>query len=137
MAPEHISAPVLSLMGKPEHRIYEEFTRQFKKMNESSEWISILSRTLCLLIRGSTLKEAVELAGILPKLTSDICWSRCRIFIRHLLRFQLACIIRESIRAPVSLFLFRNPRMKKKSDAARFDSVVRDPKHYDRMFWKL
>ena len=34
VAPEHISAPVLSLMGKPEHRVYEEFTRQFKKMNE-------------------------------------------------------------------------------------------------------
>ena len=26
VAPEHVAAPVLSLMGKPEHKVYEQFT---------------------------------------------------------------------------------------------------------------
>lgn len=112
---EHISAPVLSLMGKPEHRIYEEFTRQFKKMNERLGMDQYLVPYLMSSHPGSTLKEAVELAeycrdlGYMPE--------QVQVFIRHLLRFQLACIIRESIRAPVSLFMFRNPRMKKRCSA--------------------
>ena len=34
VAPEHVSDQVLSLMGKPQNRVYEEFTRQFQKMND-------------------------------------------------------------------------------------------------------
>lgn len=34
VAPEHVAAPVLSLMGKPEHKVYEQFTEEFYKMNK-------------------------------------------------------------------------------------------------------
>ena len=77
MAPEHISAPVLSLMGKPEHRIYEEFTRQFKKMNERLGMDQYLVPYLMSSHPGSTLKEAVELAeycrdlGYMPEQVQD------------------------------------------------------------------
>ena len=33
VAPEHVARPVLSLMGKPEHSVYEKFTEEFYKMN--------------------------------------------------------------------------------------------------------
>ena len=77
VAPEHISAPVLSLMGKPEHRIYEEFTRQFKKMNERLGMDQYLVPYLMSSHPGSTLKEAVELAeycrdlGYMPEQVQD------------------------------------------------------------------
>ena len=34
VAPEHVAAPVLSLMGKPEHSVYEKFTEEFRRMND-------------------------------------------------------------------------------------------------------
>ena len=34
VAPEHVAQPVLSLMGKPEHSVYEKFTEEFYKMND-------------------------------------------------------------------------------------------------------
>lgn len=34
VAPEHVSDQVLALMGKPQNKVYEEFIRQFGKMNE-------------------------------------------------------------------------------------------------------
>lgn len=31
VAPEHVAAPVLALMGKPQHSVYEAFTEEFRK----------------------------------------------------------------------------------------------------------
>ena len=62
VAPEHVAGPVLSLMGKPEHKVYEEFTRQFYKMNERIGKEQYLVPYLMSSHPGSTLKEAVELA---------------------------------------------------------------------------
>lgn len=62
VAPEHVAGPVLSLMGKPEHKVYEEFTRQFYKMNEKIGKEQYLVPYLMSSHPGSTLKEAVELA---------------------------------------------------------------------------
>ena len=45
VAPEHVAAPVLALMGKPQHSVYEAFTEEFRKMNrkigKSSTWSRI------------------------------------------------------------------------------------------------
>lgn len=77
VAPEHVSAPVLSLMGKPEHRVYEEFTRQFYRMNERIGKKQYLVPYLMSSHPGSTLKEAVELAeycrdlGYMPEQVQD------------------------------------------------------------------
>ena len=81
VAPEHVAGPVLSLMGKPEHKVYEEFTRQFYKMNERIGKEQYLVPYLMSSHPGSTLKEAVELAEYCRDLA--ICRSRCRISIRH------------------------------------------------------
>ena len=77
VAPEHVAGPVLSLMGKPEHKVYEEFTRQFYKMNEKIGKEQYLVPYLMSSHPGSTLKEAVELAeycrdlGYMPEQVKD------------------------------------------------------------------
>ena len=77
VAPEHVAGPVLSLMGKPEHKVYEEFTRQFSKMNEKIGKEQYLVPYLMSSHPGSTLKEAVELAeycrdlGYMPEQVQD------------------------------------------------------------------
>lgn len=77
VAPEHVAGPVLSLMGKPEHKVYEEFTRQFYKMNERIGKKQYLVPYLMSSHPGSTLKEAVELAeycrdlGYMPEQVQD------------------------------------------------------------------
>ena len=77
VAPEHVAGPVLSLMGKPEHKVYEEFTRQFYKMNERIGKEQYLVPYLMSSHPGSTLKEAVELAeycrdlGYMPEQVQD------------------------------------------------------------------
>ena len=77
VAPEHVAGPVLSLMGKPEHKVYEEFTRQFYKMNEKIGKEQYLVPYLMSSHPGSTLKEAVELAeycrdlGYMPEQVHD------------------------------------------------------------------
>ena len=77
VAPEHVAGPVLALMGKPEHKVYEEFTRQFYKMNEKIGKEQYLVPYLMSSHPGSTLKEAVELAeycrdlGYMPEQVQD------------------------------------------------------------------
>ena len=77
VAPEHVAGPVLSLMGKPEHKVYEEFTRQLYKMNERIGKEQYLVPYLMSSHPGSTLKEAVELAeycrdlGYMPEQVQD------------------------------------------------------------------
>ena len=77
VAPEHVAGPILSLMGKPEHKVYEEFTRQFYKMNERIGKEQYLVPYLMSSHPGSTLKEAVELAeycrdlGYMPEQVQD------------------------------------------------------------------
>ena len=77
VAPEHVAGPVLSLMGKPEHKVYEQFTRQFYKMNEKIGKEQYLVPYLMSSHPGSTLKEAVELAeycrdlGYMPEQVQD------------------------------------------------------------------
>ncbi len=77
VAPEHVAGSVLSLMGKPEHKVYEEFTRQFYKMNERIGKEQYLVPYLMSSHPGSTLKEAVELAeycrdlGYMPEQVQD------------------------------------------------------------------
>ena len=77
VAPEHVAGPVLSLMGKPEHKVYEEFTRQFYKMNEKIGKEQYLVPYLMSSHPGSTLKEVVELAeycrdlGYMPEQVQD------------------------------------------------------------------
>ena len=77
VAPERVAGPGLSLMGKPEHKVYEEFTRQFYKMNEKIGKEQYLVPYLMSSHPGSTLKEAVELAeycrdlGYMPEQVQD------------------------------------------------------------------
>ena len=36
VAPEHVSDTVLTLMGKPENSVYQEFVKEYKKMNKKT-----------------------------------------------------------------------------------------------------
>ena len=77
VAPEHVAGPVLSLMGKPEHRVYESFVEAFDKMNRKLGKKQYLVPYLMSSHPGSTLREAVELAeycrdlGYMPEQVQD------------------------------------------------------------------
>jgi uncharacterized radical SAM protein YgiQ len=77
VAPEHISDTVLSLMGKPENKVYERFVKKYNGMNEKLGKKQYLVPYLMSSHPGSTLKEAVELAvylrdlGYMPEQVQD------------------------------------------------------------------
>lgn len=62
VAPEHVSDAVLSVMGKPENRVYQRFARAFEQANEELDKKQYLVPYLMSSHPGSTLDEAVELA---------------------------------------------------------------------------
>ena len=77
VAPEHVAGPVLSLMGKPEHQVYEAFVSAFEQMNQKIGKKQYLVPYLMSSHPGSTLKEAVKLAeycrdlGYMPEQVQD------------------------------------------------------------------
>lgn len=77
VAPEHVSDPVLSMMGKPANNVYETFTKKFYAMNQKIGKEQYLVPYLMSSHPGSTLKEAVELAeycrdlGYMPEQVQD------------------------------------------------------------------
>ena len=68
VAPEHVSDHVLRLMGKPSNRVYREFTKKYKAMNEKLGKEQYLVPYLMSSHPGSTMKDAVELALYLKEL---------------------------------------------------------------------
>ena len=77
VAPEHVSAPVLRRMGKPDHAVYEEFCRRYRALNDRLGLKQFLVPYLMSSHPGSTLREAVELAeycrdlGYMPEQVQD------------------------------------------------------------------
>ncbi len=77
VAPEHISDPVLKLMGKPDRNVYNRFVRKYRRMNQLLGKDQYLVPYLMSSHPGSTLKEAVELAeylrdlGYMPEQVQD------------------------------------------------------------------
>lgn len=133
VAPEHISAPVLSLMGKPQHQVYEEFTRQFKRMNEALGKEQYLVPYLMSSHPGSTLKEAVELAeycrdlGYMPEQVQDFYPTPSTLS---------TCMYYTGIdpRTGQSVYVPKNPHEKAMQRAL---IQYRDPKHYDLVYEAL
>ena len=68
VAPEHISDPVLKLMGKPERSVYNRFVRKYRQMNQALGKNQYLVPYLMSSHPGSTLNEAIELAEFLRDL---------------------------------------------------------------------
>lgn len=62
VAPEHISDSVLSIMGKPSRAVYDEFVREYERINRKLGKKQYLVPYLMSSHPGSTLTEAVELA---------------------------------------------------------------------------
>ena len=77
VAPEHVSDAVLSVMGKPEHRVYERFVREFDAVNRQLGKKQFAVPYLMSSHPGSTLAEAIELAeycrdlGYMPEQVQD------------------------------------------------------------------
>ena len=68
VAPEHCSAAVLDMMGKPHIEAYRKFQDKFYKMTGQIGKEQYLVPYLMSSHPGSTLKEAVELAQFLKSL---------------------------------------------------------------------
>ena len=62
LAPEHVSAAVLNVMGKPSHTVYEEFVKEFEQTTKELGLEQYVVPYLMSSHPGSTLKEAIELA---------------------------------------------------------------------------
>lgn len=77
VAPEHVSDQVLYYMGKPEHKVYEEFLKKFQWANEKSGKRQFVVPYLMSSHPGCTIKEAVKLAeyvrdmGFMPEQVQD------------------------------------------------------------------
>ena len=77
VAPEHVSAPVLAAMGKPENKVYEAFIKRYQRVNQTTGKNQYVLPYLMSSHPGSTLKEAVELAeyirdlGYMPEQVQD------------------------------------------------------------------
>jgi len=65
VAPEHIAAPVLDLMGKPRHNVYDSFCKKFRQLNEEYHMPQFVVPYLMSSHPGSGLREAVALAEYL------------------------------------------------------------------------
>ncbi|MBN7772857.1 YgiQ family radical SAM protein [Clostridium aminobutyricum] len=77
VAPEHVSERVLSYMRKPEKKIFEEFSKKYKRINEQLGLKQYLIPYLISSHPGSTLEDAIELAlflkenGFIPDQVQD------------------------------------------------------------------
>ena len=77
VAPEHVSDTVLSVMGKPPHRVYEQFGEAYRQVNQELAKKQYLVPYLMSSHPGSGLAEAVELAeyvrdmGYMPEQVAD------------------------------------------------------------------
>lgn len=77
VAPEHISDRVLSKMGKPENRVYEQFIKKYEAYNKKIGKKQYVVPYFMSSHPGSTLKEAVALAeyirdlGYMPEQVQD------------------------------------------------------------------
>ena len=77
VAPEHVAAPVLDLMGKPRNEVYEKFIRKYRRLNEQMGLKQFVVPYLMSSHPGSTIQEAVTLAehlrdlGYMPEQVQD------------------------------------------------------------------
>lgn len=77
VAPEHVSDEVLRYMGKPGHKVYEQFIREYKKENEKAGLKQYAVPYFMSSHPGCTMKEAVKLAeyirdmGFMPEQVQD------------------------------------------------------------------
>ena len=77
VAPEHVSERVLRCMGKPSHRVYQEFLKKFDLYNRKSGKQQYVLPYFMSSHPGCTLKDAVELAeyirdmGFIPEQAQD------------------------------------------------------------------
>ena len=77
VAPEHVSDKVLRLMGKPEHAVYQRFSKEFEKTNQTFGMKQYLVPYLMSSHPGSGLEEAIALAesirdlGYMPEQVQD------------------------------------------------------------------
>ena len=77
VAPEHVSDAVLSVMGKPPVRVYNEFVRRYERANARAGKKQFLVPYLMSSHPGSGLREAIELAeycrdlGYMPEQVQD------------------------------------------------------------------
>jgi len=67
VAPEHVSAPVLAQMRKPEIEVFQAFSRKYKKINEKLGLKQYLIPYLISSHPGSTLDDAIEMAVFLKE----------------------------------------------------------------------
>ena len=67
VAPEHVSAPVLTHMRKPEIGVFEAFSRKYKMINEKLGLKQYLIPYLISSHPGSTLDDAIEMAVFLKE----------------------------------------------------------------------
>ena len=127
VAPEHISDPVLKLMGKPENAVYEAFIKKYKKVNEQLGMKQYVVPYLMSSHPGSTLKEAIELAeyirdlGYMPEQVQDFYPTPSTIS---------TCMYYTGL-DPRTMEKVYVPKSHKEKEMQRALIQFRDPKNYD------
>ncbi len=77
VAPEHVSERVLRMMGKPSHKVYQEFLRKFDAVNQKAGKEQYVLPYFMSSHPGSSLEDAIRLAeyirdmGFIPEQAQD------------------------------------------------------------------
>ncbi len=77
VAPEHVSTPVLNMMGKPESGVYNQFLKMYDKIDKELKINQFVIPYLMSSHPGSTIKDAIALAesvrnlGYMPEQVQD------------------------------------------------------------------
>lgn len=127
VAPEHVSDPVLKMMGKPSNEIFQQFSSEYKKMNEKLGLKQYLVPYLMSSHPGCDMKEAVRLAefvrdlGYMPEQVQDFYPTPSTIS---------TCMYYTGIdpRTKEAVYVPKNPHEKEMQRAL---IQYRDPQNYD------
>lgn len=133
VAPEHVSDPVLSKMGKPSLSVYRSFVRKYEKINRELGLKQYLVPYLMSSHPGSSLKDAIALAqylqtlGYMPEQVQDFYPTPSTIS---------TCMYYTGLdpRTMEPVYVAKNPHEKAMQRAL---IQYRDPKNYDLVYEAL
>ena len=125
VAPEHVADHVLKVMGKPKHKVYEDFVQQFNQINHGLGMNQYCVPYLMSSHPGCTLEDAVQLAeycrdlGYMPEQVQDFYPTPSTI---------ATCMYYTGV-DPMTMKKVYVPRSTKEKDMQRALLQYRDPKN--------
>lgn len=133
VAPEHICNEVLSLMGKPNRKVYDAFVKKYFEKNKKFKLNQFLVPYLMSSHPGSTLKSAVELAEYIR----DMGYNPEQVQDFYPTPGSLSTAMYYTEMNPLTGEKVYVPKSKEEKEMQRALLQFRDPKNYDLVYKAL